>query len=210
MPWKFHPRNSNFEPTHDDHNSVIDHVKLSLVSVEALKLMLPFHTEHINESYLLDMTSQGHVSIRASSTIGLSYGLSSFTQLFFKHSLNGTYTVLAPVHIADAPRFAHRGLNLDISRSFYVVEHITRTLDAMAYNKMNRLHLHVTDSQAWPLEVPAMPDLARKGAYGADMIYSTKDLEEMQRSGALLGVEVRLKQHEHETPSGMLIVYRST
>lgn len=208
MPWKLHARNSEFEPTHDDHDSVINHVKLALVSVEALRLMLPFHTIHINEAYVLDMTSQGHVSIRASSTTGLSYGLTSFTQLFFKHSLNKTYTVLAPVHIADAPKFAHRGLNLDVSRSFYAVEHINRTLDAMAYNKMNRLHLHITDSQAWPLEVPAMPDLASKGAYRPDMIYSTKDLEQMQRYGALLGIEVRYKQYQ--TPSGVLIVRRST
>jgi len=190
VPWDLHPQHSAFEPSREEHASVVKGVKVDIISEESLQSKLPLFTLQISEAYVLDVTSNGSVSVLACSIIGINHALSTLTQLFFKHSSHGVYTNLAPVHIADAPRFAHRGLNLDVSRSFYGVEHIERILDAMAYNKMNRLHLHITDSQAWPLEVPTMPDLAKKGAYRPQMIYSAKDLKQIQPYGALLGIEV--------------------
>lgn len=65
-----------------------------------------------------------------------------------------------------------------------------RTIAAMGFNKLNKLHLHATDSQSWPLEVPSIPELAREGAYSPEQIWSTKDLEEVQRYGLYHGVEV--------------------
>ena len=63
----------------------------------------------------------------------------------------------------------------------------------MSYNKMNRLHWHVTDAQAWPLEVPALPDLANKGAYNHLQKYSPEDVRRLQMYGALLGVQIVLE-----------------
>jgi hexosaminidase len=60
----------------------------------------------------------------------------------------------------------------------------------MAYNKFNKLHLHATDSQSWPLEIPSLPDLAGKGAYFPGLSYSPAELANLQRYGALQGVEV--------------------
>jgi hexosaminidase len=60
-------------------------------------------------------------------------------------------------------------------------------------NKMNRLHLHMTDSQAWPLEVPSLPDLAAKGAYGKDSIYSADDLAHIQEYGDMKYVTVYIE-----------------
>jgi hexosaminidase len=122
--------------------------------------------------------------------VGIVRGLTTFTQLFFKHSEKDVYTTLAPVEIYDAPKFQHRGLNLDVSRNYFSVRDIERTIDACAYNKMNRFHLHVTDSQSWPLEIPALPELAAKGAYRPDFIYSVDDFRDIQRYAALRGVEV--------------------
>jgi len=190
VPRNLRPRNTDFGPVRKNYANIVKRVKVEIISERSLRDILPFHTEHIGEAYVLDVTSEGSVCISACSNIGLNHGLTTLTQLFFKHSSHGVYTNLAPIHIADAPKFAHRGLNLDVSRSFYAVEHIERTLDAMAYNKMNRLHLHITDSQAWPLEVPTMPALARNGAYHSSMIYSTKDVTQIQKHGASLGIEV--------------------
>jgi hexosaminidase len=63
----------------------------------------------------------------------------------------------------------------------------------MAFNKFNKLHLHATDSQSWPLEIPSLPDLARRGAYYPGLSYSPADLSDIQRYGALQGVEVFLE-----------------
>ncbi len=65
-----------------------------------------------------------------------------------------------------------------------------RTIDALAWNKFNRLHLHATDSQSWPFDVPALPELAQKGAYMKGLSYSPGDVKDIQEYGAYRGVEV--------------------
>src|SRR5690606_35928836 len=93
--------------------------------------------------------------------------LQTLSQLFYAHSgvEVDAYTPSAPVSIKDSLVFEHRGLNLNISRNRISPEDVKRTLDAMGFNKFNRLHLHASDSQSWPIEIPALPDLALKGAY---------------------------------------------
>lgn len=63
----------------------------------------------------------------------------------------------------------------------------------IAYNKMNRLHIHATDSQSWPLQIPSLPLLAAKGAYEAGLSYSPATLASIQDYGALRGVEVYIE-----------------
>jgi hexosaminidase len=145
----------------------------------------------IDESYRITLDEDGKATIAANSSIGIAHGLTSFTQLFYAHS-DGRhfYTPLAPLTIHDAPKFQHRGINLDVSRNWFAVADIKRQIDALSYNKMNRLHLHVTDAQSWPLEIPALPDLAKKGAYRPNLVYSRQDFRDIQRYAALKGVEV--------------------
>lgn len=147
----------------------------------------------VDESYKLELTEDGVATITASTSIGIAYGLTSFTQLFYKHSNGGAYTPYAPVSINDKPKFQHRGVNMDLARAFFSLADIRRTIDAMAYSKMNRLHLHITDSQSWPLVIPTMPELAEKGAYRSNLVYSKQDLDQIQLYGAQYGVEVFLE-----------------
>lgn len=58
---------------------------------------------------------------------------------------------------------------------------------------MNRLHVHVTDSQSWPLDIPSMPSLAARGAYHTSQIWSSSDLEDVQLYGLERGVSVFLE-----------------
>lgn len=139
------------------------------------------------------MSTAGSVTITAKSSIGLLYGLTSFTQLFYQHSDGRIYTPLAPVHIEDSPKFQWRGLNIDTSRTFKPMQDMYRMVDALSFNKMNRLHWHVTDGQAWPLEICSMPELTQKGAYTASQVYSASDVKALQEYGALLGVAVVLE-----------------
>ncbi|KAK8236960.1 putative cytochrome 52A4 [Phyllosticta capitalensis] len=143
----------------------------------------------LDESYLLSVATSGEVKITANSSIGLVYGLTTFTQLFFKHTAGGSYTNLAPVDIYDAPKFPHRGINMDVARSYFPVADIKRTLDAMAQTKMNRFHFHVTDAQSWPLEIPALPELSGKGAYYTGLVYTPEDFKDIQEYAQNLGIE---------------------
>ena len=61
------------------------------------------------------------------------------------------------------PRFAWRGLMLDSARHYQSPEFIRRFIDAMAIHKLNVLHWHLTDDQAWRLEIKRYPDLTRVG-----------------------------------------------
>jgi hexosaminidase len=150
-----------------------------------------FRAGEIDESYTLTLTTNGIATIAANSSVGIARGLTSFTQLFYAHSDGDfIYTPLAPVEIYDAPKFQHRGINLDVSRNWFSVSDIKRQIDAVAYNKMNRFHLHVTDSQSWPLEIPALPKLSAKGAYRPDLVYTTHDFAEIQQYAAIQGVEM--------------------
>lgn len=158
----------------------------------------------VDESYSPKVTTDGKASLNAISSTGVLHGLESFVQLFFKHSSGTTwYTPYAPVSIEDEPKFPHRGVLMDVGRMWFDLEDIKRTIDAMAWNKMNRLHLHITDSQSWPLEIPKLPELAKKGSYGKGRTYSPEDLSSIYEYGVHRGVEVIL---EIDMPSHIGVV----
>lgn len=65
----------------------------------------------------------------------------------------------------DYPRFRHRGLMIDESRSFKGIPFLKKQIDAMALLKLNVLHLHLTDSAGWRIEIKSRPQLTAKTAY---------------------------------------------
>jgi len=134
VPWKFNPRNSDYEPD-TGNRQYVKSIKLQQNQADPTDGMKS--SSPIDESYTLSMPTSGDVVITANSSIGLSYGLTTFSQLFFLHSDGGAYTKLAPVTISDAPKFTHRGLNMDTARNFFPIADVLRTLDAMAFTKMN-------------------------------------------------------------------------
>ena len=75
---------------------------------------------------------------------------------------------IASVEIEDTPRFAYRGLMLDVSRHFSTKEFIKKQIDALAYYKINRLHLHLTDAAGWRLEIKKYPLLTEFAAWRTD------------------------------------------
>ncbi|POR31631.1 Beta-hexosaminidase [Tolypocladium paradoxum] len=190
VPWKLRPRNSDFEPDVHGDKKWIKCIEIKQTDKDDPKVFKPLAGD-VDESYSLDVAKDGAVKIQCKSSTGCLHGLESFVQLFFQHS-TGTfwYTPHAPVSIEDAPKFPHRGVLMDVARMWYGVDAIKRTIDAMAWNKMNRLHLHITDSQSWPLEIPALPKLAEKGAYGKGLTYSPADLAGIYEHGVHRGVEV--------------------
>ena len=117
------------------------------------------------ESYTLSVTSQ-RIEIRATSGAGLFYGMQTLLQLM-QPAGTGSYSVPS-VEIEDTPRFAYRGLMLDVSRHFSTKEFIKKQIDALAYYKINRLHLHLTDAAGWRLEIKKYPLLTDFAAWRTD------------------------------------------
>ena len=189
IPSKFHPRRAQFEPSIDD--------KVYIRKIEILE-------EEPNpsisrEAYAIKISARGDITINTTSSEGGLRGLDSLAQLFYAHSsVSGeVYTPYVPILIRDTPYFEHRGVNLDISRNWIPPEDVKRTIEGMAFCKLNRLHIHATDSQSWPLEIPALSRLAQEGAYEVDKVWSVEDLKEVQQYGLYRGVEVFL---EIDTP----------
>ena len=189
-PWVLRKRDSNYEPDLGKGQNWLRSLQIIQTGADNSSTFKPLAGQ-VDESYSLVISCNATAKLTATSSIGILRGLESFVQLFYQHSKGPFwYTPYAPAVIHDSPKFQHRGLLLDVARSWYDVDDILRTIDGMAWNKMNRLHIHVTDSQSWPIEIPALPELAQKGAYRSDLTYSPDDIETIQVYGANRGVEV--------------------
>ena len=73
--------------------------------------------------------------------------------------------------VFDYPRLRHRGLMIDESRSFKGLAFLKKQIDAMAFLKLNVLHLHLDDSAGWRIEIDSYPDLTAKTAWRKGYTY---------------------------------------
>ncbi|KAL8690274.1 MAG: hypothetical protein Q9218_004240 [Villophora microphyllina] len=188
VPRKFHPRGTQFEPASGNQRYIVRVV----IDEDPQNNLGCTETHNKCEAYTIRISDDGSALIKVSSVLGGLHALETFAQLFFTHSSPsaGSYTPYAPLFIRDSPVFEHRGLNLDISRNWVSPADVMRTIEGMAANKLNRLHIHASDAQSWPLEIPSLPDLAEKGAYSQAQIWRTEDLEAVQLHGTYHGVQV--------------------
>ena len=108
------------------------------------------------ERYSL-LIEDDRVVLRAAGPVGVARGLTTLIQLAAtapsaSSGETGAGEIRVPAaRILDAPRYAWRGLSLDVARTFFTVEEIRRVIDLLELYKLNVLHLHLTDDQAWPL-----------------------------------------------------------
>jgi len=119
---------------------------------------------HGPEGYSLTVTSSG-ITITAPTSEGLFYGAVTLWQIITAKPLQGVSILVPAVTIVDAPRFTWRGLMLDSARHYQSPEYIKQFIDRMALHKLNVLHWHLTDDQAWRLEIKKYPKLTSVGAW---------------------------------------------
>lgn len=113
-----------------------------------------------SESYKLEVNGSG-VQIEASDYGGAFNALQTWKQIVF-HAKNNE---IAQLKIEDQPRFNYRGLMLDCSRHFWTLDELKQTITQMSFFKLNKLHLHLTDNNAWRIEIKAYPKLTSAGTY---------------------------------------------
>ena len=106
--------------------------------------------EHMDEWYELKVPVSGPAVARARTQWGALRALETFSQAVESCTITGL-----PLAIADAPRFTHRGLLLDMARVWWSMDGVLSVIDAMQFSKLNVLHLHLTDSEAFPVETTA-------------------------------------------------------
>ena len=110
------------------------------------------------EGYVLTSTKKG-VDVQAKTGAGLFYGVQTLLQM----AAEGNKVAFGT--ITDEPRFEYRGMMLDVSRHFYGLDFVKKQIDAMAYYKLNRLHIHLTDAAGWRIEIKKYPRLTNFAAW---------------------------------------------
>jgi hexosaminidase len=111
------------------------------------------------EGYKLSVNEKG-VTIQANSGAGLFYGAQTLLQLLPQEG-----KAIPFVEITDYPRFAYRGLHLDVARHMFPPEFVKKYIDLLARHKMNRFHWHLTEDQGWRIEIKKYPKLQEVAAY---------------------------------------------
>lgn len=120
------------------------------------------------EGYQLSVTPT-RITITASQPNGFFYGVQTLYQLlppavYGKVKEKKAEWSVPAVEIEDAPRFAYRGLMLDVCRHFSELDYIYKFIDMLAAHKMNTFHWHLTDDQGWRIEIKKYPKLTEIGS----------------------------------------------
>jgi hexosaminidase len=203
-----------FAPIHGDRAPDVPSVTIELAAAHdpgglpAPAGLSPDGGDPADERYLL-LIGDGRVVLRAAEPVGVARGLTTLLQLV----ASGTEEFRVPAaRILDAPRYAWRGLSLDVARTFFTVEEIRRVIDLLELYKLNVLHLHLTDDQAWPLALgrpaagpePGVPfyrdqDLRDLAGYAADRFVTiVPEIDTPGHTAALLRLRPDLKSGRNE------------
>jgi hexosaminidase len=137
-----------------------------------------------DESYDLVVAESG-AKLTAANPLGALHGLQTFLQLL---EITGTGFAVPVVTIKDAPRFAWRGLLIDVSRHFIPLDVLKRNLDGMAAVKMNVLHWHLSDDQGFRVESKRFPKLHEMGSDGE--YYTQEEVHEFVSYARDRGIRV--------------------
>lgn len=113
--------------------------------------------------------------------------------------LDSPVAIGVPLLIHDWSDYAWRGLLVDVARHYQPIELLKRCLNAMELAKFNTLHLHLTDSQSFPLLLDDVYDdnnllelsrLAINGSFSKDKIYSKSDLIDLIEYATSKGITI--------------------
>lgn len=130
------------------------------------------------------------VHVVSPTQVGAIYATESLAQLinFLPHA---AYSLPKRCTIRDRPRFPHRGLLIDTGRHWLaptlLFDHV---LPSMRMNKLNVLHWHLTDDQAWPVDSEEFPELSEKGAFSSMEVYSKNMLRAVVKTASAQGIRV--------------------
>lgn len=122
----------------------------------------------IEGAYRLTIDGKG-VYIAGDNATGVFYGIQTLIQLLpvpdARMKMRPNKPGIPYVSIEDAPRFAYRGMHLDVGRHFFPASFIKKYIDYLALHKLNYFHWHLTEDQGWRIEIKKYPRLTSVGGY---------------------------------------------
>lgn len=127
-----------------------------------LKINKQKYTKLAKGAYNINVTTK-KITLEALDNEGLVNGVTTLLQLFPTKPQKDI--IINAQKIYDSPRFAWRGLMLDVSRHFFTVADVKSYIDQMALYKFNILHWHLSDDEGWRVEIKSLPKLTEKGAW---------------------------------------------
>eukprot|EP01116_Phalansterium_solitarium_P016478 TRINITY_DN3839_c0_g1_i1.p1 TRINITY_DN3839_c0_g1~~TRINITY_DN3839_c0_g1_i1.p1 ORF type:complete len:673 (-),score=228.15 TRINITY_DN3839_c0_g1_i1:183-2201(-) len=154
-----------------------------------------------DEAYELVVPADGSAAlIEAGTVYGAYHALETLSQLMRYDFDNDSYFIAhAPWCFYDRPRFVHREILVDSSRHYLPVPTLLRFIESLPYAKLNVLHWHIVDRQAFPFHSPRRPLLSQRGAWSAAERYSVGDVahvvEFARRHGVRVIVELDMPGH---------------
>jgi hexosaminidase len=105
-------------------------------------------------AYQLDISANA-VNIKGDDAEGVFYGIQTLIQLL---PVEASKSLTVPqLSIQDSPRFAYRGMMLDVGRHFFSVDYVKKFIDFLALHKINTFHWHLTEDQGWRIEIKKYP-----------------------------------------------------
>ncbi len=130
------------------------------------------------EGYALNIRRDG-ITVSAASELGVIWALTTLCCL-------STWGGIPLGRIEDAPKYPHRGLSLDCARHFFPAEEVQKIIEHLSLHKINVLHWHLSDDQAWRIESRRFPRLQEvSGAH-----YTQAQIREIVEFARLRGVEI--------------------
>ena len=160
-----------------------------------------FSKKEMNQDEYKIIIQSDKIIIFTNSYGGKIYAIISLIHLLYFHDNN-----LPLGEVEDRPRFKWRGMHLDCSRQFHEIDQIKRLLIYMTLFKLNRFHWHLTDNEAWRLDLQSFPNLAKHSSfrgyneiippfYGSGYektggYYSNEDVKELIAFAKNLNIEI--------------------
>lgn len=140
-----------------------------------------------DEGYSIEV-KKDRIFIEANNDKGFFYGVQTLFQLFPPEILSAKKSKNVPwvvpiAQVYDAPRFAWRGMHLDVSRHFLPKEFIKTYIDMLALHKINIFHWHFSDDQGWRIEIKKYPKLTEVAAWRVDHEDQYWGYREKQKEG---------------------------
>ncbi|CAK4082719.1 unnamed protein product [Aphanomyces euteiches] len=145
--------------------------------------------QQTDESYELKIAGTT-VTITAPTVYGYRHALATLQQLVDWCDLTRTMRMVATVTVKDSPAYKHRGILLDSARNFIPIPNMKRLILTMGRHKLNVLHLHMTDSSAFPLEIKSEPRFNQYGLYQSNMVYTQDAIKDLVAFAKIHGVRV--------------------
>jgi hexosaminidase len=149
-----------------------------IVEENGLNFILKNEIEH-DAGYEISITPQ-RINVYAKTATGAFYATQTLRQL-------NQNSVFPCVEIKDQPRFAYRGMHLDVARHFFDVDAIKKYIDLLAYHKFNRFHWHLTEDQGWRIEIKKYPKLQEISAYRKETLIGHYSDQPQQFDGTQYG-----------------------